>query len=133
MSTRQHIITSTAAVLSVAAIAAPSAAAMPPFPVGPIPASGQTGQDHSARYVTNPATGRPVAADVVSAYSRQDKRMITPQTSTPQPVASVKPANGFDWTEAAIIAAAALALALLALGSTIALSRSRARRPALSH
>ena len=85
------------------------------------------------------AAANPTPAAV---YSRQDKSMV-PATSTSTTVASrakvsdappvvrlVAPANGFDWGDAGIGAAAGLALSMIGLGGALAVTRRTRHTPA---
>ena len=51
------------------------------------------------------------------------------QRSDPTIVRVIAPSNAFDWGDAGIGAAAGLALAMLGLGGTLALSQRRPRHP----
>ena len=137
MFTRQRITTSIALVVSVAALTASTASAMSPYAVGPINYSGQSRHDSSSKWVVNPLTGHKVLADVASsgAYSRQDKQMLAPASSTPQTTVSLKAPSSGSGLPGAAIAAAALALTLLLLGGGLAASRKSrwAQRHVLSH
>ena len=114
--TPTHRITTTAAILTLAAASAPGAAA-------PLDAFAAT---------------HPAAATV---YSRQDKS-LTPVSSptthagaiatkalAPQAVVRVQvPQGGFDWGDAGIGAAGGVALAMLGLGGALVVSQQRPRR-----
>jgi hypothetical protein len=71
-----------------------------------------------------------------AVYSRQDKSIIpaTPPSTSAGGTARVAvvriqtPPSGFDWGDAGIGAAGGVALALLGLGGTLALSQRRPRR-----
>jgi hypothetical protein len=97
------------------------------------------------------ATGEPSASarDVADAagpahhppavYSRQEKSVLPPNdprpgaatTSTPPAIVRVEtPNSGFDWGDAGIGAAGGLAISLLAVGGTLAVSGHRTRRSA---
>jgi hypothetical protein len=116
MSFKQRIISTTALVASVVALTAPSATAMPRYPVGP--------HQPYAQSTTQPAAGKLPAA----TYSRQDKQVVTATPSAPTSVAPVKtPASGFTLGDAGI-GLGALALAMLVLAGGLAFSRSRSRR-----
>ena len=80
---------------------------------------------------TNPATTTNQAPATV--YSRPDKsiiRVTTPASAQQAVVRITTPPNGFNWGDAGIGAAGGLALAMLGVGSALALSGRRTRRPA---
>jgi hypothetical protein len=70
---------------------------------------------------TTPATAR-TTADPAAGYP----------DSTPTIVRVSAPANGFDWGDAAIGAAAGLAISLVAVGSTLALTRKHHRHTTIN-
>jgi hypothetical protein len=78
---------------------------------------------------TNPATTANQAP--ASVYSRPDKSMIRVTTPAVAPQAVVRittPPSGFDWGDAGIGAAGALALAMIGVGGALAASQRRPRR-----
>jgi hypothetical protein len=122
-----HFGKGTALALTLGAIAAPAASAMP---IGGIPTQA-TARHAVAVHRPVGATPNYVAADLAPApiYSRQDKQLI-PSSPAPAPVNAVPTANpsgGIDWTYAGIGAGGGVAL-LLAIGGGLAASQRRTRR-----
>ena len=116
MTTTHRISTTAVLIVSLAAAGAPAA---------------------SAKHVEDAATAaNPTPATV---YSRQDKSIVpatspsttaaSPAKVSAQPVVTVQaPANGFDWGDAGIGAAAGFALSMIGLGGALAVSQRRTRR-----
>ena len=80
---------------------------------------------------TNPATTTNQAPATV--YSRPERsiiRVTTPASAQQAVVRITTPPSGFNWGDAGIGAAGGLALAMLGVGSALALSGRRTRRPA---
>jgi hypothetical protein len=73
-----------------------------------------------------PAVAHPVPADPQSTIPPDGEGLV----ETPAPVVEVVP-GGFDWGDAAIGAGATLGLVLATTGGGVALTRRRARRPAV--
>jgi len=121
MTTTHRIRTTAVLILSLAAAGAPAASA-----------ASYSRQDKSMV-----PTAKPTPATV---YSRQDKSIVpatspsttagsTAKVSAAPPVVTVQaPANGFDWGDAGIAAAAGLGLLIVGLGGAFAVSQHRTRR-----
>lgn len=115
MTPTHRIATTAAAILTLAAASGPAAAAGPP--------------DAGIATATHPAPA--------TVYSRQDKSVI-PRTArstsadgvgTAQPIVRIQtPQSGFDWGDAGIGAAGAVALAMLGLGGALFVSQRRPSR-----
>jgi hypothetical protein len=131
----------TAVGLTVGAIAAPAASAMPiggfptqtPSHSAPAPQAKQSPAVRQVKYLASSRQLKPSG----SAYSRQDKQLVPrsqPQapTTVPTAVRHANPSGGSDWTYAAIGAGGALTLALVGLGGAFAVSERRSRKPALA-
>jgi hypothetical protein len=116
--TPTHRITTTAAILTLAAASAPGAAApLDAFavtPTHPAAATVYSRQDKSLTPVSSPTT--PAGA-------------IATKVLAPQAVVRVQvPQGGFDWGDAGIGAAGGVALAMLGLGGALVVSQQRPRR-----
>ncbi|MFZ1993568.1 MAG: hypothetical protein WAU75_05615 [Solirubrobacteraceae bacterium] len=66
-----------------------------------------------------------VATPTPTAYSRQDKSLISATTLTSTPTTTGN--SGFDWLDAAIGAAGGIALSMLGLGGAHGVSQYRTR------
>jgi hypothetical protein len=109
MTSTHRITTTTAVILSLATAGAPTAAA-------------------TASTTTPASTANQPPASV---YSRPDKSMIPVATpgSAPQALVRIQtPPSGFDWGDAGIGAAGGLALAMIGIGGTLAISQRGRRR-----
>jgi hypothetical protein len=117
--TRTHRITTTAAILTLAAAGAPGAAAASPdafaaTPTHPAAATVYSRQDKSLTPVNSPTT---------------DAGAIATRALAPQAVVRVQvPQGGFDWGDAGIGAAGGVALAMLGVGGALVVSQQRPRR-----
>jgi hypothetical protein len=115
MTTTHRIGTTAVLLLSLAAVSAPAASAMP---IGPDAATAANGQPSTA-----------------AIYSRQDKSSV-PVNSRPTAKVSTRativrlqaPASGFDWGDAGIGAAGGLALSMIGLGGALVVSQHHTRR-----
>jgi hypothetical protein len=139
MTTTHRIGTTAVLILSLAAAGAPAASAQPIGGYAAIPTNDQSST--AARRNPDEQTVTRATANRTSApvYSRQDKSIVSatsPSTTAPSakvgaapPVVRVQaPANGFDWGDAGIGAAAGLVLTMIALGGTLAVARYRGHR-----
>jgi hypothetical protein len=134
MTSTHRITTTTAVILSLATAGAPTAAATastttPASTANQPPASVYSRPDKSMLSTTTPAStaNQPPA----SVYSRPDKSMIPVATpgSAPQALVRIQtPPSGFDWGDAGIGAAGGLALAMIGIGGTLAISQRGRRR-----
>lgn len=110
MTSHHRIITSAAIVLALAASAAPAAAR--PFDL-----------NANGSYV--PANTQPVSNPGGVAYTNGNS-----SSSAPATIVRVSSGGGFDWGDAGIGAAGGIAISMLGLGTALAVSGRRARRPA---
>ena len=74
------------------------------------------------------ANGSEVPATALSIHSQP-----TQTTSPPTIVRVSSPNGGFDWGDAGIGAAGGIALSMIGMGSALAVSARRARRPTAHH
>jgi hypothetical protein len=115
--TPTHRITSTAAILTLAASAPGAVAPLDAFaatPTHPAAATVYSRQDKSLTPVSSPTT---------------PARAIATKVLAPQAVVRVQvPQGGFDWGDAGIGAAGGVALAMLGVGGALVVSQQRARR-----
>lgn len=127
----QSITRVTAIALTAGAVAAPVATARPARmaprqSVAAISVSQQRQLSAAAQRAASPATAL--------KYGRQDKQVApSPSSQTPVNAAPTSPptataSNGFDWGDAGIGAAGALAISIVGVGGTLALSQRRSRR-----
>jgi len=126
MSTKHNATRALAMSLAAAALAAPSAPAddaQPPDAAAATPAQAQKRSD---------AGGGARAPDRLAPDTREAPTPTSTRAPTPDAptVVEITPAHGFDWTSAAIGAAAGIALALIALAATAAVS---SRSPPAPH
>jgi hypothetical protein len=111
--------TATAAIILSLAAGAPAASARPADIFPP------SHQSSAAVYSRPDRTMIPVTAPYVGAVAN---------TTAPQAVARVQaPQSGFDWGDAGIGAAGAVALAMLGVGGVLVISHRRPRRAATPH
>jgi len=126
MSPKHNATRALAAGLATAALAAPPALADDPRSPGARHAAAAQAQQRG----DNLLTGGVRAPDLLSPNARDAATPVAPAAAAPTPAAptvvEVSSAQGFDWTSAAIGAAAGIALALIAIAATAAVS-SRSR------
>jgi hypothetical protein len=119
MSRKHNVTRALATSLAAAALAAPSDEVQPPDAAAAAPALAQARSD---------ASGGARAPDRLAPHTRKATTPTWTPAGTPDAptVVEITPAHGFDWTSAAIGAAAGIALALIALAAAATLSgRSR--------
>ena len=127
---RHHYQTGIALALALAA-AVPSAASAR-YAQDPPPATSQTQAPPAvnpySRDAANPAVRAINAQGVRVAHELAARDSLTASPPPPLIITVPRP-NGFDWGDAGIGAAGGLALSMIALGGTLAVSRHRGRRP----
>ncbi len=117
----QHIRTTAAIALALAALAAPTASAQ----------GGQAGwvvrpnPDQQAAELARAAAARPAPTNWV-VRPNPDEQNPPPALTTTLRVTT--PKDGLDWGDAGIGAAAGVALSMIGLGSALAVSQRRTRR-----
>ena len=134
---RHHRHISTAVALVVALAAAPSAASARPFQPISRPATSQTqaapAVNPHSREAANPAA-RAIQAQAARVAHQLAARDALAGRATPSPpsplIVTVFQPNGFDWGDAGIGAGAVIAISLIALGGTLAVTHRHDHRPA---